>query len=230
MHRNLKVVGVTLVALFALGAVAASSAFAAEGVFTPGAFPATLTVSQVTGTKAKFTVGSSSARTVECSVVHLDSTTTISNLTTSTVALGTEFSGCITSPGGGPATISSVGCDISITLTEKLTTSTGKGGGGLSGTSCDLKIVVSSTAGSKLCEYTFPNQTSTGFTTWTSVASTPKDDVVWSLGSTQMSVNVLSGTLAACGAAAGNSTIGKFDGELTITAEVAGTPTSLTIS
>jgi hypothetical protein len=229
MHRKLKVLGVTLFALFALSAVAASSAFAAEGVFTAGKPEATLTGSQIGA--GKLTVGSTGARTVECSTVHLDSTTTISNSTTSTIEFGAQYSNCVTSPGGGPATVSSTGCDIHVTLSEKLTTSTGKASGSLAGTSCDLSIVANSTAGSKICEYTIPNQAASGFASWASAASTPSDDLIFSLGSTGLSsVKVLFGSLAACGAAAGNSATGKLDGEFTITAEVLSTPTSLTIS
>jgi hypothetical protein len=230
MHRKLKVLGVTLVALFALSAVAASSALATEGVFTPGASNATITASQVAGGKAKLTLGSTAARSVECSVVHLDSTETLSNSTTSTASFGQEYSGCITSPGGGAATVSSLGCDISVTLDERFTASTGQVSGGLSGASCDLKILANSTAGSKICEYTVPNQTATGAGPWKNVASTPSDDVVVSLNNMQLSVNVLFGVASACGASAGNSTIGKLSGEITVTAEVGSVPTSLTIS
>lgn len=225
MQRKLKVLGVALVALFALSAVAASSALAAEGSITPGATPATITGSQLS--KNKFAVGSAGARTVECSTVHFDSTTTTS-AASSNVIVHPEYSGCITLPGSGPATVSTTGCDLNVTATTKINATSGEGSGKLEGTSCDLTIEAFSTGppSSLICKYTVPNQTATGSVKWTSSAS----DVTLNLNTTQTSVTVLSGTLAACGASAGNPTIGKLTGEVTVTAEVGSTATSLSIS
>jgi hypothetical protein len=219
MHRKLKVLGVALVALFALSAVAASSAVAAEGLITPGTSNATITASQIG--KNKFTVGSTGARTVECSVVHFDSTTTTSAAGSSNVIVGTEYSSCITSPGEGPATVKSTNCDLNVTATS----STSKeGSGALESKSsvsekCDLTIVANSTAGSKICEYTIPSQTAAGSIKYANVAGT-SSDVVISFNSTTVSLSVLFGSAVACGASAGSSTAtGKLDGEVTVTAE-----------
>jgi hypothetical protein len=220
MHRKLKVFGVALVALFALGAIASSSALAAEGLITPGVSNATITASQIG--KIVTTIGSAGSRKQECSTVHFDSTTTTSVAGSSNVILGMEYKNCIDSPGGGPAVISTTNCDFNFTATS----STSKEGSIIleskSSVSerCDLSIVDNSTAGSRNCEYTIPNQSATGSFKYASVAGSPSSDVVISFNTTQMSINVLFGTLAACGASAGNSTIKKFSGELTVTAEV----------
>jgi hypothetical protein len=223
MHRKLKALSVALVALFVLGAVAASSAFAVEGSITPEAFPATITASQIGANT--FVIGNAGARTVSCSVVHGDSTS-VTKAAASEVILGIEYGGCITSPGGGPATVSATGCDLTFTATNRLNAASGEGSGKLEGTSCDLTIVANSTAGSKFCEYTVANQAAAGWILW---ASSPAD-VTLSLNNIQVNVNVLFGTLAACGASAGNATIGKLRGEVTVTAEVAGVVTNLIIS
>jgi hypothetical protein len=232
MHRKMKALGVAMVALFALGAVAASSAFAAEGAVTPGATPATITGSQV-NTENSLAVGSTGARTINCTTIHKDSTSTTSGPTNELIFGFTE-SGCTTSPGGGPATVSSTNCDTTIKFTEKLSSTSGKGSGALiskSATSekCDLIIVANSTAGSKICEYTIAPQTAGGSILWESKVGTSSDVVVDANGST-VTVNVLSGTLAACGAGAGGSTSGKLSGKLTLTAEVGAAATSLTVS
>jgi hypothetical protein len=145
------------------------------------------------------------------------------------------YSGCTTSPGGGPATVSTTNCDLTAKATEKLSSTSGKGSGALvdkSETSekCDLTIVANSTAGSKICEYTLTKQAAVGSILWESKAGTPSSDVVVDLNGATVTVKVVSGTLAACGAAAGGSTSGKLSGKLTATAEVGSAATSLTIS
>jgi hypothetical protein len=217
MHRKLKVLGVALVALFALGAVASSAL--AEGLITPGISNATITASQIG--KIKLTIGSTGARTVECSIAHFDSTTTTSAAGSSNVIVGTEFKECITSPGGGPATVSSINCDLNVTATS----STSKEGSIIlqskssESAQCDLSIIAHSTSLSRICEYTVPNQTAAGSIKYASVAGSPSD-VVISFNSTQVTLHVLFGSAVACGGSAGSSTLtGRFDGEVTVTAE-----------
>jgi hypothetical protein len=223
MHRKLKALGVALAALLALGAVAASSALAVEGSLTPGAFPATITASQI-GTNT-ITFGSAAARIVSCTTVHADSTS-VTSAAASEIVLHPEYSGCTTSPGGGVATISTTGCDLTFTFTTRLTATSGEGSFKLEGASCDLSILTFSTSDSKVCEYTVPNQNAVGNILWTSSAS----DVTLSLNSIQVSANVLFGAAFVCGASAGNTTIGKLKGEDTVIAEVGGVATSLIIS
>jgi hypothetical protein len=223
MPHKMKVLGLALIAVFALSAVAASSAFAAEGVITAGVSNATVTGSQIG--KNLFTIGSTGARKVECSVATFKGTLASA---ASNVSVSPSYSGCITSPGGGPATVSvSSSCSYSLTATTKTNETTGTGSatvvcsaGGL------ISIVANSTAGSKICEYTVGGQAASGSIAWTSQSS----DVLLSLNP-KVVVTVSFGSAAACGATAVATTSGTLSGEATGTADTSGgVATSLKIS
>jgi hypothetical protein len=223
MRHKIEILGVTLVAVFALSAVAASSAFAAEGVITAGVSNATVTGSQIG--KNVFCIGSTCARKVECSVATFKGTLTAA---ASNVSVTPSYAGCISSPGGGPASVEVSNCSYSLTATIK---SNATSGTGIAKVECsffsgEITIKAFSTLGSKICEYTVGAQTASGSFSWTSQAS----DVLMSLSPT-VKVTVSFGSAAACGATAVGTTSGTLTGEATATADTSGgVATSLKIS
>jgi hypothetical protein len=210
--------------MLAFGAVASQAALAVEGVGVPGKFPATVKASQIG--KVVTTVGSAGARKMECSTETFQSAEAISS-PTSTLVMIPFYAGCITSPGGGPASITTNGCVYSITASQKFSASSGEGEGSLV---CPegkaVLIVADSTAGSLVCEWSAGSQGPIKTATWASKAS----DVLISLNLTGIKAKVLKGTLAACGAAAGGVTSASTTGEITGTAESGGSATSLVIN
>jgi hypothetical protein len=87
MSRNLKVLGLALVALFALSAISASAAFA-ESTFTTTA-GATLTGNQPTGTTQKFTV---TGQTTSCTNVKFEAIAPSADF--ASVDVAANYEGC----------------------------------------------------------------------------------------------------------------------------------------
>jgi hypothetical protein len=226
MSDKLKFLGLAMVAIFALGTAAVSSAFAAEGTITAGVSNATVTGSQIG--KNVFTIGSTGARKVECSVATTKGTLASAASNVSEVP---TYSGCITSPGGGPATVNVSSCSYSFTATTKSSATEGAGSASVvCSAGGQISIVANSTGGSKICEYSISAQAASGSKSWLSKLKGALKAVLKIIHIT-VTVKVSVGTLAACGASAGNSTSGTLTGEAELSADTSGgAETSLSIS
>jgi hypothetical protein len=119
MIRNLKVLGVALAAVFALSAVAASTASAQNGTFTSTG-PVTLTATENAGQKNAFTLfGLEIACPGSTITAHKLNETPHKFIPndSSTATISPHYKEpCTGNPGAFPVTISMNGCDYAITL------------------------------------------------------------------------------------------------------------------
>jgi len=131
MTRNLKALGLALVAMFAMSAMAASAAQAqTQGEFTAAASPATLTGD---GGGDKFTAAGT---TVTCSDADFHSPLT--NVPTTTVTITPIYTGCTV--GTLPATVTMNNCDYMFHAGN-----TAPGGNGTYGVTVDVDCPTSTT-------------------------------------------------------------------------------------
>jgi hypothetical protein len=117
MIRNLKALGVALVAMAALGAVIASGASAQ---FTAAEYPASLTGNQIGGGHSFETA----AGTLTCTTAHF--TGTLSGKSPE-VTIEPEYTGCAVTSGpltGAPVTVTMNGCDYLFTQSGTVTSDT----------------------------------------------------------------------------------------------------------
>jgi hypothetical protein len=226
MAYKIKALGLTLIAAFALSAAAASSAVAAEGLVTPGKFPASITGSQVG--RAHFSLGFGGTRQTECAVTRMTSTSVLGSAASS-VSYKPVCSGAISSPGGSASTVSAGACTWSLTTTTKLTATSGEasltitGCGFGSNPSMGAMYFVVNTFGP--CEYEVGNQGPLSTIKWSSQSSEVL--LSWALKFTAI---VVKGALGSCGASTGNSVTLAYSGEETFTADSGGAATSLLVS
>lgn len=116
MTRLLKALGVAISAM-AMFAVMASAAHAATGTLTATEYPAFITGEQTA--PVVFDIGAGPARTVECAVSRMDSTITEP---ADPVTFKPSYLGCISNPGGLPATVTVNGCDYGFGVSQPNTT------------------------------------------------------------------------------------------------------------
>jgi hypothetical protein len=235
MIHKTKVLGLVLLAISALGAVAASPALAVEGTITSESPPATITASQTT---AKTVLSFREvARHIECSVVTYDSVSPLF-APASSIELKPLFSGCVNSPGGGSATVSLGACRYSLTMSEKVSATEGHGsltikgcGTGSNASTGALYIVAKKAAGGVLCEYEIGNQGPLSTITWKSTAAAggKKADVDLTLALSG-TAKVVEGVAAFCGKHGGESVSVEDAGGWTMTADTGGAPVGLFIS
>lgn len=226
MKRGLKLSGLVVVLTLSIAAMTAASALAVEGVGEAGSYPATITATQIGSIVTTLGVGGS--RSMRCTTEKFSGTL---SGPASTLTITPTYAGCVTNPGGGPASITMNGCDYSVTASQRLSSTSGKGVGSLvCPVSGIVEIVATSTAGSVLCEWRVSSQGPLESATWASKASTPSDvEISFNLSGIQ--AKVVKGTLAACGAAVGGTTSASTVGEVTATADnSSGIQVSLVIS
>jgi len=118
MTRNLKALGLALVAVFAFSAMAASSASAVTDHITVGSVPATLTG---TGSDNVFKITNATPLSVECTTARFHAT--VSSLGVTSVTATAEYEGRINQTphtvdcdsGLGQVTVNMNGCDYDLT-------------------------------------------------------------------------------------------------------------------
>jgi hypothetical protein len=116
MTRLLKAFGIAMSAI-AMFAVMASAAHAETGELTATEYPAFITGEQVG--PVVFDIGAGPARTVECAISRMDSTITGP---TDPVTFKPSYAGCISFPGGVPATVTVNNCDYGFGVSKPNTT------------------------------------------------------------------------------------------------------------
>jgi len=116
MTRLLKALGIAMSAM-AMFAVMASAAHAETGTLTATEYPAFITGEQ--SAPVVFDIGAGPARTVECAISRMDSTITGP---ADPVTFKPSYAGCISNPGGVPATVTVNNCDYSFGVSRPNTT------------------------------------------------------------------------------------------------------------
>jgi hypothetical protein len=209
MMRNLKVLGLALVAMFALSAAAASMASADD--LTAEKYPVTLTGDQDNQTD----IFTTTAGTVSCKKVGYVGT--IAGATTEATATPT-YSECTAL--GFPGTIHMNGCTYKFKI----------GASGSTTSTVDIvcpagqEITVTSiAAGTTKCVIHVPAQTGLTHVNWTNVAGPPKD-VTADIEITNLKYThtALGTGLGAC--TGGSASNGKYVGKATVTGEEDGSP------
>ena len=221
MIRNLKVLGLALVAVFAMSAMAASAAQAVTPTLVTGG-NSTLEGDQVTGTVHEFTVG---ARAVRCSKAHFTGSATASQ---TTLTITPEYKECSTTPVLGVslfATVTMNGCDY---LFQGLTHVDPDYSATVDivcpGTSkIEVHIYSNSGEGSEICTLTIESgQTGLATNTITNVAGSPDDLLI------HHNVKVKTenhGNQTICGAATSEA---EYHGTTTLKAFIGPNQTTLT--
>jgi len=125
MTRLLKALGVAISAM-AMFAVMASAAHAETGTLTATEYPAFITGEQTV--PVVFDIGAGPARTVECAISRMDSTIMGP---TDPVTFKPSYTGCISNPGGVPATVTVNNCDYSFGVSKPNTTGVASANTGL---------------------------------------------------------------------------------------------------
>lgn len=171
MPRNLKAIGLTLVAMFAMSAFVASAAQA--GQFTAGESPAVLTGEQTTHNGETLHLFTAGLRKVQCKTALFEGTSTVP---TTTLTIEPTYSNCESA--GLPATVTLNGCDYLFNEPEA-------NGADFKGTvnivcpagkTIEVHIYSSAanhTAGTSLCTITVEPATKLGSNTYTNVAGSP---------------------------------------------------------
>ena len=218
MTRNLKALGLALVAVFAMGAVVASAASAQGALTVEG--PATL---HAESSEHKFT---SPSGTIECTE-NTFSATGVENKDEAVTIVPTYGGNCTIA--GQPGTVDVNGCHL--VLDDATTTESGDYAATVD-IDCSTQegspgIVITTFAGGghgfQVCKITVPAQTGIGPVTISNGGGSP-DDLV--LSGTIKGVNYTKSGL--CGIGSG---VAEYDlGTTTLTASNSGGPTNLTIS
>lgn len=117
MTRMLKALGLAVAATAALVAMMAPAAQAETGALTAPMYPAIVTGEQMPG--VTFDFGPGPGRTVECATSDLSATLFGP---TDPVTLKPIYGGCISQPGGFPATVTTNGCDYLLGVSKPGTT------------------------------------------------------------------------------------------------------------
>jgi len=223
MIRNLKALGLALVAVFAMSAMAASAAQAVTPTLVTGG-AGTVEGDQVTGTVHEFTVG---ARAVNCKKAHFKGNSLASQ---TTLTITPEYSECGTTPVLGVslfATVTMNGCDYLFTNLSH-NAAAGDYNSDVSiicpGTSkIEVHIYSNSGEGSEICTLTIESdQTDLSGNTITNVAGSPNDLLI------HHNVKVKTenhGNQTICGAATSEA---EYHGTTTLKAFIGANQTTLT--
>ena len=227
MSRNLKALGLALVACLALSGIAAVAAHAETAIESTLAAPneTTLDVTNDTnehGKLARLTIGNG-ARFVECTSLKISGVKFIKTITTAT---GTpEFAECFSNGlTTAPATVTHNGCKFKVTVK---TTNTGE----VTGEGCTnievhvFENVKAQEEKKSLCTYDIAEpQTVTGGAVKNAGGAGTAMDITAELAGTsklQKITNTGAGGVAVCGLAVGAVGTGAFSGNLTITGTTA---------
>jgi len=207
MNRNLKVLGLALVAALAMTALVASAAQANnEGKFTATSYPGTLH-GEDTGTHVFTAAGG----TVNCTNATFTGSFTEAS---KTQTITPEYSGC-TAFGFIGATVTMNGCDYLFHLT-------GTGAGGAYNSTVDLVCPAGKeiTIDAGPCMISLPGQTGLPGSTFTNSGGTPSD--VTNHANVTGITGVLKKENALCFFTAGHFTNGTYKGSTTVTGKNAG--------
>jgi hypothetical protein len=204
MIRNLKALGLALVAMLAMSAVVASAGQAAN--FTAAEYPATLTGEQIASEKHVFTVAG--GRKVTCEGATFSGTLTSPS---STQTITPAYSACHANILGAilPATVTFNDCDYLFHVTAGATHDW-TGTADLVCPTKDVEIHVYKESAThidanEVCHYTITGQTGLSKIEYKVTTGMPNDlDVKANV--TGIAYHKTFGTLATCGAASGTST------------------------
>lgn len=200
MTRNLKALGLALVAVFALTAVGASAASAAE-------FHSEATETVLTGSQIGTDVFETNGGTVECSEATYVGEQ--SGTTTTTATVTPTYSGC-TAFGFGGASVNTNGCEYEF-----------HSNGTVDIQSCNTAagvIVTASLFGTRKCTVEVPEQAGVSGVTFTSSGAGTTRDITVDVAITSLHYIQTAGTgFGAC--ASGTATNGKYNGSTTVTGE-----------
>jgi hypothetical protein len=189
----------------------AASAQAETAGFVASSYPVTLTGKPATSSSYAF--GSVSSRIVSCTEETWSSSLTSNSLRPSS---SLTFGGCTNSPGGGTATVKSNECTYA---QSPQSTSSSEGSVSLdiecpAGKSIEIQAL--SSGGTLICAYTLGPQTGIAFASYKDEGTGASEDVAETLKSSALKVTVVTGTAAACGASAPNTTSLTISGTLTL--------------
>lgn len=222
MKRNLKMLGLALVAVFALSAVAASAASA--DLFHTAKANATITSTALSNQKFQY---EEEGATVECTAVHGDGSLagTITNdavaQTATAVTFAPVYTGCtIPAISGSSVDVNFHSCDYLFTITPSETKGETHVKCSTPGDAITLTVTLS---GSSICTFHIGEQTPAGESDYTNGTSGGHKDVT--VKPTQTGIHATktndNGFGFLCGAA--SSTTGTYTGEVTVTADESGT-------
>ena len=229
MNRNLKVLGLALVAALAMSALAASAAPAAHTAFiTAGSAGAP---AHIDGKQIGQQVFNRTGREVTCEIANFGESSTVPGSATS-LTLKPEYKNCHAKVLGNtlPATVTMNGCDYNFTLTKD--TSPTKYTVGITHIECttpnEIQVHVytsheNHTNNVNACTYNIPEQTITGGIELTNIAGGggTADDVEAHIDITGQIDSVrTAGTTLLCGAV--NDAAGSLTGKATLWATNAG--------
>jgi hypothetical protein len=219
MTRNLKALGLALVAAFAMSAIAASAA-QAEGAptLTPASYPAWLTTSALGEQVYTFSNGNQ----WRCTNVGGHATIEKAGVGDTEVTLtDVSYTGCWAIVGKStlPATVDMTGCDYKFSGGETEGTDHFVNGAvaiecptGVTGPDVTIfETAAKHTEGKALCHITVWNTVTAGSVTYTNTAGTPNDVDIKSVGVTNPVTR--SGSLLC-----GSPTSATYDGEVTVKA------------
>lgn len=228
MSRNLKALGLSMVAALALGSVIASAA-QAEGHFKAGKYPASLTGTS-TGTH---TLNITGATKISCGESTFSSSEELAAESES-VGVWWNYRFC-SNTNGFPMWIMSNGCSLTWSVSKLVSPTTATGAqtyncpGGQ-----ELQYVLFASAQKEaenipLCTYGIPSQGPLATIGYENVGSGSTASVNMAINAGSIKVNVVKGGKFFCGAAAGETLTAQYTGNLNLTAKNAGVQTGLAI-
>lgn len=229
LSRNLKALGLSMVAALALGSMIASAA-QAEGHFKAGKYPASLTGKSTSAHTFSFAGG---VRKISCGESTFTSSEALAAEAES-VGIWWNYKFC-SDNGGHPLWILSNGCSLTWSVTSLLSSTTAAGAQSFN---CpagqEFEWVIFANAedeakGIPMCTYGIPAQGPLGTIGYKNIGSGTTASVDMEMNISSIQVNVLVGAKLLCGAKAGSTTTAQYTGNLNLTAKNSGVQTGLTI-
>jgi len=224
MTRNLKALGLSMVAVLAMSAFVASAAHAEAGEVTAGAYPAT-----ISGVQTNENVLSNGVRSVTCATASLTGTLSAAS---STVSITPSYSNC-SGNGSTTATVNTNGCSYLLHVTTQTSESTGTGTVDVvcpegKRIQIDIWATGQHPAGPKLCRLEVPAQNGVNGGEYHNVtAPSGKKGIELTFNANNVRVLRVEGTSTACGAA--EKVNGTYTGNVLGTATSEGVATDLFI-
>jgi hypothetical protein len=199
MIRNLKALGLLVVAAFAMTAIGASAAHAQPANFQAGSYTAT-----VRGVQTTENTLSNGIRSVSCATANLTGGLPAAS---TTITIESSYSNC-TGNGNTTATVTTNGCDYTLHVVTKTATDTGTGSVTIMcppGQAIQVDIWATGKAHNepKLCRLEVPEQGPVGGIEWHDItpAAPAKKTVLLTLNINTLRVLRTEGTLLNCGPA-----------------------------
>ena len=229
INRNLKALGLTLVAALALGSVVASGA-QAEGKFKAGKYPASLAGTSTGAHVFSFAGG---VRKISCGESTFRSS---EELTAESESAGIWWNYYLCSVNGGlPFRMSPYGCSLTWSVSKVLspTTATGAQTYNCPGAG-EFQFSIYANAEKEeenipLCKYGIPSQGPLATIGYENLGSGSTANVNMAINVSSIKVNVLKGGKLICGALTGETTTAQYTGNLNLIAKSAGVQTGLSI-